>query len=53
MDAQTNEKVALFRYQVILPLLEGALSSEDERRTKREILETEWQFPDGTSTDLQ
>lgn len=53
MEANINEKVALFRYQVILPLLDGWLSSEDEKRIKREILEKEWQFPDGSCGKLK
>ncbi|MGH2506529.1 MAG: DDE-type integrase/transposase/recombinase [Ktedonobacteraceae bacterium] len=49
MEASYNEKMALFRYQVILPLLDGALTSEDERRIKAQILEKEWKYPDGSN----
>ena len=48
MNADDNEKMALFRYQVILPLLDQRLSAEDESRIRSEILAKEWQFPDTT-----
>lgn len=53
MDADDNEKMALFRYQVILPLLDKGLSAEDEKRIKSEILVKEWQFPDKTSGQIK
>lgn len=53
MDANYNEKMALFRYQAILPLLEGTLSSKDERQIKSEILEKRWQYPDGSSGTIK
>lgn len=53
MDAADNEKMALFRYQAILPLLQGALSADDEKRITSEILAMEWQFPDGSKGKLK
>lgn len=53
MEASDNEKMALFRYQVILPLLDGELSNEDEKRIKSEILATEWTFADGSSGKIK
>lgn len=48
MEQNYQEQMALFKYAVIKPLLEGALTAEDEWRIKAEILEREWEFPDGT-----
>lgn len=53
MDAADNEKMALFRYQAILPLLEEALGADDDRRIKSEILAKEWQFPDGSKGKIK
>ncbi len=47
MEKSEQERMALFKYQVILPLLDGALTLVDEKRIKWEILEREWEFPDG------
>lgn len=41
-----NERMALFRYQAILPLLNGSLTAEEEKRRKDEILAQDWLFPD-------
>lgn len=48
METTNQERKALFRYQVILPLLAGTLSIDDERSIRREILEKEWEHPDGS-----
>jgi hypothetical protein len=49
METTYQEKMALFRYEVIRPLLNGELTIEDERRTKSEILQRDWRYPDGSS----
>jgi putative transposase len=49
METSYQEKMALFRYEVIRPLLNGALTLEEERRTRGEILGKEWKYPDGSS----
>lgn len=49
METSYQEKMALFRYEVIRPLLNGELTVEGERRTRGEILEKEWRYPDGSS----
>jgi transposase InsO family protein len=49
MEANDNEKMALFRYQTILPLLEEELSREEKRRIKNEILGRERRYPDGSA----
>lgn len=48
MNAGDNEQMALFRYQVILPLLDQELSKEDQERIRSQILAKEWQYPDKT-----
>ncbi|MCI0564641.1 MAG: DDE-type integrase/transposase/recombinase, partial [Nitrososphaera sp.] len=48
METNYQEQMALFRYRTILPLLDGALSAEDERGMREKILATEHQYPDGT-----
>lgn len=53
MNAEDNEEMALFRYRVILPLLNQGLSAEDERRIRSKILATEWQFPDKTTGKIK
>lgn len=53
METSYQEKMALFRYEVIRPLLNGELTLEDERRTKAEILAKEWKYPDGSSGQLK
>jgi putative transposase len=53
METTDNEKMALFRYQAILPLLEEKLSTEDTRRIKSEILGKEWKYPDGSTGKIK
>lgn len=48
MNQKYQEELALFRYRTILPLLNGELTSEDERRIRGEILAKEHVFPDGS-----
>ncbi len=52
MEQNYQEQTALFKYGVIRPLLDGALTGEDERRIKAEILEKEWEFPDGSTNRI-
>lgn len=49
METTYQEKMALFRYEVIRPLLNGELTLEEERQTRVEILGKEWRYPDGSS----
>lgn len=49
METSYQEKMALFRYEVIRPLLNGEMTLEEERRTKDELLRKEWKYPDGSS----
>lgn len=46
MDTTQQEKMALFRYQAILPLLDDTQTRQQERNKWKEILEREWEFPD-------
>jgi transposase InsO family protein len=46
MSTTEQEIMALFRYRVILPLLDGRLTREQERLVRKEILAKEWQFTD-------
>ncbi len=48
VETSYQEKMVLFRYEVVRPLLNGELTLEDERRTRSEILEKEWSYPDGS-----
>lgn len=44
-----NEKVAMFRYAVIAALMCRRFETKlDERLLRREILATDWRYPDGT-----
>lgn len=52
MEQNYKEQMALFKYGVIKPLLEGVLTAEDERRIKAEIFERQWEFPDGTTNKI-
>lgn len=52
MEQNYQEQTALFKYGVIKPLLDGALTSEEERRIKAEILERDWEFPDGSTNKI-
>lgn len=49
METSYQEKMALFRYEVIRPLLNGEVTLAEERRTKDEILQKDWKYPDGSS----
>lgn len=53
MEANYQEQMALFRYRTILPLLDGALSAQDERGIREKILVTEYQYPDGTKEQVK
>lgn len=53
MEPTYQEKMALFRYEVIRPLLNGEMTIEEERRTKNEILQKEWRYPDGSSSRVK
>ena len=48
-----QEDMALFRYRTILPLLDGNHSGQDEKRIKKEILEKEHQYPDGSTRKIK
>jgi transposase InsO family protein len=50
MDAKATdqENMALFRYQVILPIISTTQTSDEERRVREGILEREWEYPDGS-----
>lgn len=52
MEQDYQEQMALFKYGVIKPLLDGALTIENERLIKAEILEKEWLFPDSTTNKI-
>lgn len=52
MEQNYQEQTALFKYGVIKPLLDGALTAENERLIKAEILEKEWEFPDGSTNKI-
>lgn len=47
-EKKYQEQVALFRYGVIKPLLDGNLTAQDEKRIKEEILKKDHCFPDGS-----
>lgn len=49
METSYQEKMALFRYEVIRPLLNGELTIEGESRTRQEILGKDWRYPDGST----
>jgi putative transposase len=49
MDTSYQEKMALFRYEVIRPLLNSELTLEQEKQAKSDILVREWKYPDGSS----
>ena len=48
METTNQERMALFRYQVILPLLDSTQSRDQEKFLRNEILEKEWEFPNGS-----
>lgn len=48
MDTTQSEKMALFRYQGILPLLDETQTRQEQRKIWKEILEKERVFPDGS-----
>lgn len=48
MEKTKQEEMALFKYRVISVLLDGQLTIEQERAKRREILEKQWDFPDGS-----
>jgi len=49
MATTDQEKMALFRYQVILPLLDETQTRQEGKQVWREILEREREFPDGSN----
>jgi transposase InsO family protein len=53
MEQNYQEEMALFKYGVIKPLLEGSLTAEEERCIKAEILERDWKFPDGSTNKIR
>lgn len=48
MDATQQEKLALFKYQRILPLLDERKTRQELREAWRGLLTKEWEFPDGS-----
>jgi len=48
MKKTEQEETALFKYRVILPLLDGQLTVDQERAIRHEILEKQWEFPNGS-----
>ncbi len=48
MEMTQQEKLALFKYQLILPVLDGSKTRQERKEAWRELLEKEWEFPGGS-----
>lgn len=48
METTPQERMALFRYQRILALLDQGKTRQEQREAWKELLEKEWEFPDGS-----
>lgn len=52
MDKQTAERVALFRFGVIAPLVDRHLSRGERERILEQIVASSWQIPGSTRTSI-
>ncbi|MBX9725175.1 MAG: DDE-type integrase/transposase/recombinase [Candidatus Obscuribacterales bacterium] len=53
MEKTKQEEMALFKYRVISVLLDGQLTIEQERAQRKEVLEKQWEFPDGSKGKIK